>query len=110
VSSLGLANTFLWGVALGWCVLRSGDLWLAIGIHAGWNWALPLLGVSLSGFTMRVSGLELQWKIDPVWSGGSYGPEGGILSMIALAVLMAGLRKVPIRPQALVLLGERKQS
>ena len=110
VSSLGLANTFLWGVALGWCVLRSGDLWLAIGIHAGWNWALPLLGVNLSGFTMRVSGLEVQWKIDPVWSGGSYGPEGGILSMIALAVLMAGLRKVPIRPQALVLLGERKQS
>lgn len=110
VSRLALLNTFLWGVALGWCVLRSGDLWLAIGIHAGWNWALPLLGVNLSGFTMRMSGLELQWKIDPLWSGGAYGPEGGILSMVALAMLVAALHKAPIRRQPLVLLAEGKQS
>ena len=110
VSRLGLFNTFLWGVALGWCVLRSGDLWLAIGIHAGWNWALPLLGVNLSGFTMRVSGMELQWKLDPLWSGGSYGPEGGLLSVVALIVLLAGLYMAPLKPQELVLLAERRQS
>ena len=110
VSSIGLLNTFLWGVGLGWCVLYSGDLWLAIGVHAGWNWALPLLGVNLSGFTMRMSGLELQWKLDPLWSGGSYGPEGGILSTVALVVLVAALQKAPIRQQTLVLLAERKQS
>ena len=110
VSQLGLFNTFLWGVALGWCVLRSGDLWLAIGVHAGWNWALPLLGVNLSGFTMRVSGMELQWKLDPLWSGGGYGPEGGILSTMALAVLLVGLYRAPLRPQSLVLLAERRQS
>jgi len=108
VSRLGLLNTFLWGVALGWCVLRSGDLWLAIGVHAGWNWALPVLGVNLSGFTMRVSGVELQWKLDPLWSGGSYGPEGGLLSLAALILLLAGLYKAPIQPQRLALLGPRR--
>ncbi|MBN8729139.1 MAG: CPBP family intramembrane metalloprotease [Acidobacteria bacterium] len=115
VSYLGLVNTFLWGVALGWCVLRSGDLWLAIGVHAGWNWTLPLLGVNLSGFTMRVTGVELQWKLDALWSGGDYGPEGGLLSLCALLLLLAGLYKAPVQPQRLVLLepgalGERSES
>ncbi|MEP7364642.1 MAG: CPBP family intramembrane glutamic endopeptidase [Acidobacteriota bacterium] len=111
VSNFGLLNTFLWGVALGWCVLRSGDLWLAIGVHAGWNWTLPLLGVNLSGITMRVSGMELQWKLDPLWSGGSYGPEGGLLSLVAMTLLLVGLYKAPLKPQPLVLLlAERKQS
>lgn len=49
---LALINTILWGVVLGYAFLRSGDLWLPIGLHFGWNWALPLLGVNLSGFTI----------------------------------------------------------
>lgn len=104
VSWIALVNTFLWGVALGWCVLLSGDLWLAVGIHAGWNMALPLLGANLSGFSMRVTGIELQWKVSPLWSGGSYGPEGGLLSLVALLLLLAGLYKAPITRQRLALL------
>ena len=41
---LGLLNTAAWGVLLGFAFLRSGDLWLPIGLHFGWNWALPLFG------------------------------------------------------------------
>jgi membrane protease YdiL (CAAX protease family) len=103
VTRLALFNTFLWGVALGWCVLRSGDLWLATGVHAGWNWALPLLGVNLSGFTMRVTGVELQWSLGPLWSGGDYGPEGGLLCTMVLAALLAFLRRAPIERQTLAL-------
>ena len=103
VAPIGLLNTFLWGVALGWCVLLSGDLWLAIGVHAGWNWGLPLLGVNLSGFTMRVTGVELQWSLDPLWSGGEYGPEGGLLSTIVLVALIAFLLRAPIERQTLAL-------
>ena len=44
---LPLANTILWGIVLGYSFLRSGDLWLPIGLHFGWNWTLPLLGVNL---------------------------------------------------------------
>ncbi len=60
---LALFNTILWGVVLGYAYLRSGDLWLPIGLHFGWNWALPMLGANLSGFTMDVTGYAMHWKI-----------------------------------------------
>jgi membrane protease YdiL (CAAX protease family) len=101
VDRLALFNTFAWGVLLGWAVLRSGALWLAIGLHAGWNSALPLLGVNLSGFTMKLSGFDLRWSIDDRWSGGSYGPEGGLLCTAIVALLAVVLWRVPISPQRL---------
>src|SRR5580658_8095890 len=39
---LAIFNTTLWGVLLGYAFLRSRDLWLPIGLHYGWNVALPL--------------------------------------------------------------------
>ncbi len=59
---LALFNTILWGVVLGYAYLRSGDLWLPIGLHFGWNWSLPMLGANLSGFTMDVTGYAMHWK------------------------------------------------
>ncbi|MEZ5402833.1 MAG: CPBP family intramembrane glutamic endopeptidase [Bryobacteraceae bacterium] len=110
VSWLGLINTFAWGILLGAAVLRSGDLWLAIGLHFGWNWMLPLMGVNLSGFTMRVTGVELEWSVSPLWSGGDYGPEGGLLCTIVLGALVAFLIKAPIRRQHLALLEPREEA
>jgi hypothetical protein len=103
VSMIGLFNTFAWGVVLGWAVLKSGDLWLASGIHAGWNWALPVLGVNLSGFKMKLTGYSVRWHISDLWSGGEYGPEGGLLCLLVLALLVPFLRMAPIRQQTLVL-------
>lgn len=100
VTRLGLINTAAWGVLLGWAFLRSRDLWLPIGLHLGWNWMLPLFGVQLSGFTIQVTGFALEWKIGPVWSGGDYGPEGGLLTSAVILVLFAFLWKAPIRRQA----------
>lgn len=104
VSWLGLFNTMLWGVLLGCAVLRSGDLWLPIGLHLGWNWALPLFGVNLSGFTIGVTGYVMHWKVGPVWSGGEYGPEGGILTTVVLVALSIYLWKAPARRQTALLL------
>src|SRR5579864_2381697 len=69
---LAFFNTVLWGVVLGYAYVRSGDLWLPIGLHFGWNWTLPLLGANLSGFTIGVTGYSLQWKVGDLWSGGAY--------------------------------------
>ena len=77
-SKLSLFVTFLWGVVLGYAFLRARDLWLPIGIHFGWNVTLPLVGVQLSGFTMGLTGYQLVWKTSDLWSGGAYGPEGGL--------------------------------
>ena len=99
VSALGVVNTILWGILLGYAFLRSGDLWLPIGLHFGWNWTLPLLGQNLSGFTMGVTGYSMHWKTGVLWSGGAYGPEGGLLTTAVIGVLAYYLHRAPIQSQ-----------
>ena len=100
---LALFNTILWGVVLGYAYLRSGDLWLPIGLHFGWNWALPMLGANLSGFTMDVTGYAMHWelagRIGGLLSGGAYGPEGGLLTTAVAIGLFFYVAKAPIRQQ-----------
>jgi membrane protease YdiL (CAAX protease family) len=95
---LGLLNTMLWGVLLGYAFWRTGALWLPIGLHFGWNVTLPLFGVNLSGFTMGVTGYGLHWRAGELWSGGGYGPEGGVLTTAMVAALFFVLvRLIPER-------------
>jgi membrane protease YdiL (CAAX protease family) len=110
VAPLALANTAGWGMLLGYAFWRSGDLWLPIGLHAGWNWTLPLFGVNLSGFTMKLTGYAMRWKLPEVWTGGDYGPEGGLLTSIVLVVLFLGLWKAPVRRQQALLLRARGEA
>ena len=88
---------------------NSGDLWLPIGLHLSWNWILPVFGVNLSGFTMRLTGYSMQWKMGDIWSGGAYGPEGGILTSLALVALAFYLWKAPIHGQSAFLLRSREE-
>ncbi len=88
VTPLALFNIFLAGLWLGLAVVRTGSLWFAIGLHTGWNWAMAaLFDVPVSGLTqgfdtplysVMVGGPE--W-----WTGGGFGPEGGVAALIALA-------------------------
>jgi membrane protease YdiL (CAAX protease family) len=110
VSMLALVNTVLWGVLLGYAFIRSGDLWLPIGLHFGWNWTLPLLGENLSGFTMGVTGYAMHWKAGVLWSGGAYGPEGSLLTTGVAVALFYYLHKAPIQTQEAFLLRERPAS
>ncbi|MBI2689610.1 MAG: CPBP family intramembrane metalloprotease [Acidobacteria bacterium] len=103
-SPLGLFNTFLWGVVLGYSLLRSGDLWLPTGLHFGWNFTLPLFGVNLSGFRMGMTGRTLEWRASDLWSGGSYGPEASVLSSLVVAGLFFALHRIPLSRQRLLLM------
>lgn len=96
-SPLGIANTVLWGLLFGVAYLRSGALWLPIGLHYGWNVVLPLFGVNLSGFTMTVTGYKLAWSGGSLWSGGDYGPEASLLTTLVVVGTLALLyrRRVP---------------
>ncbi len=107
ISWLALGNTAAWGVLLGYAFWRSGDLWLPIGLHVGWNWMLPLAGANLSGFTINLTGHAIRWKIPALWSGGDYGPEGGLLTTLVLAAVLTGLWKAPVRRQHPLLLKAR---
>ncbi|MEO7143156.1 MAG: type II CAAX endopeptidase family protein [Bryobacteraceae bacterium] len=103
VTTLGIVNTMLWGILLGYAVLRSGDLWLPIGLHFGWNWTLPLFGENLSGLTMGITGVTVRWKVGDLWSGGAYGPEGGLLTSVVIAALFFCLHRAPVQAQPLLL-------
>ena len=103
---IALLNTVLWGIVLGYAFLRSGDLWLPIGLHFGWNWTLPLMGVNLSGFTMGITGYSMHWKIGALWSGGAYGPEGGLLATAVVVALFFYLQHAPVHHQEPFLLKE----
>jgi len=93
-TGMGIVNTVTWGVLLGFTVWRTEALWLAIGLHFGWNITLPLLGSNLSGFTMGVTGYALKWKVGVLWSGGSYGVEGSVLTTLIVVVLLFAVHKL----------------
>jgi hypothetical protein len=90
---LGILNTMLWGLLLGYAYVRTRALWLPIGLHYGWNLALPLLGANLSGFTMGVTGYALRWRVGDLWSGGGYGPEGSLSVTLIVIVLFAAVQR-----------------
>lgn len=70
----------------GW--LRSSQLWLSMGMHAGWDFFQgPLLGFTVSG--MNTESLIKQTVSGPNWiTGGPFGPEAGI---VAIPVIIFGL-------------------
>lgn len=91
---LGIVNTVAWGILFGYAVWRTGALWLSIGLHFGWNIALPVLGTNLSGFTMGVTGYTLEWNVGVLWSGGGYGVEGSLLTTTIVVALFFVLRRL----------------
>jgi membrane protease YdiL (CAAX protease family) len=84
---LGIVNTLVWGILLGYAYWQSEALWLPIGLHFGWNVMLPFFGANLSGFTMGLTGYALHWSVGSLWSGGSYGPEGSLLTTLTVIAL-----------------------
>lgn len=92
-------NTALWGFVLGFAVLRSGALWMAIGLHFGWNFGLPAAGAKMSGFALPIGPRVLVWQVSDLWSGGAYGPEGGLLCTAAALLTLLWLWKSAIERQ-----------
>lgn len=96
---LGLANTAGFGILFGYAFLRSQDLWFPIGLHFGWNLTLPLFGVNISGFTIRLTDYTMHWNSAAIWSGGDYGIEGSVLTTGVLVLLFIFATRVPVRRQ-----------
>ena len=80
-------NTALAGVWLAVAYLRTRSLWLPLGVHWAWNWAMgSLFGLPVSGITTIAPNPLLHGTdLGPAWlTGGSYGIEGGVACTIAL--------------------------
>lgn len=87
-SWLAPINTFVAGVWLGLAYVVTRSLWLATSLHVAWNvTTVFVFGLPVSGIdTLAGLGLLTGQLGDPSWfSGGSYGPEGGLAASVGLA-------------------------
>lgn len=86
---LALINTALAGVWFVFAYLKTRSLWLPLGLHWSWNWALAsVFGLPVSGITHLAPYPLLRGSdLGPAWlTGGGYGIEGGIACTIAIIV------------------------
>ena len=94
----GLVMVFVSGFVFSYALWRTGSLWWGIGFHMTWDWGQSFLfGVPDSGtlsahrlFVTHASGRLLL-------SGGVTGPEGSLLVLPVLALVVLVIR---LHPQA----------
>ena len=93
-SEIAVANTVLFGILFGLCLVWSRSFWLPCGLHLGWNFALAALGAPISGLRIKGTDLETVPVGSPLWDGGVYGPEGGLAAALLVFVLVLLARKL----------------
>jgi membrane protease YdiL (CAAX protease family) len=89
-SATGIINAALFALVMVLALRVTGTLWLAVGIHAGWDWGesfvynVPDSGISIEHPLLRSS------IHGPAWiTGGSAGPEATVFTVLALLALGA---------------------
>jgi uncharacterized protein len=88
-TKIGIIAVICFGLFAAATLWRTGNLWMAVGAHAGWDWGQSFFyGVNDSGFQAPGHLLNPPPTHGPDWlSGGSVGPEGSVVTLI-LWVLM----------------------
>jgi membrane protease YdiL (CAAX protease family) len=95
--AMSVLGNALGGLIYGYAFVLSGRLWLPLGLHFGWNFVQgPVLGFPVSGLPM--GGMQHIQDLGPAWlTGGSYGPEAGLVGIafrfLVLALLLLYLHR-----------------
>lgn len=90
-NSLSTLVICLAGLWLAYAWFTTHQLWLPLGIHAGWNFFEGIV------FGFPVSGLNSfhwieQTVTGPAWiTGGAFGPEAGVVSIVAMGIGLLGV-------------------
>ncbi|KPL01283.1 MAG: hypothetical protein AMJ91_00570 [candidate division Zixibacteria bacterium SM23_73_3] len=80
---------FLHGVLFGLAYLKTRSLWVPIGIHVAWNWAQgSVWGMKVSGTKISDTLLESVPKGPEILSGGNFGVEGSLITVIVTVGLL----------------------
>jgi membrane protease YdiL (CAAX protease family) len=94
-------NILLASLMLSFAYVRTGQLWLAIGIHLGWNGLQgPVLGINVTGADLGFGHWSLfAFPGDPLLTGGALGVEGGLVGLvgplIGLAIVAFAFKQQP---------------
>ena len=87
-SKTGLVSVVLFGLLFCLLLRRTGNLWLAVGFHMGWDWGQTFFyGVHDSGLAPYHNLFNSSFS-GPVWlTGGTVGPEASVFTPIVLALV-----------------------
>ncbi len=95
------ANILLASLLLSLAYVRTGELWLPIGIHLGWNGLQgPVLAINVTGNDLAFG----HWSVfsfpgAALWTGGDMGVEGGLAGLIGplagIAVVAFAFKQQP---------------
>ena len=90
ISLIPLFNLFLAGILLGTSYIYTKNLWFPIGLHFGWNLFQTLFGFNVSGQDFY-SLIEFKITASNLITGGAFGLEGSIYSIVIQVVLIVFL-------------------
>lgn len=94
ITGLALSLLILAGFALCLGYILTGKAWFVVGFHTAWDFAEgSIFGYPVSGMPDKTSLIEQTAKVDPLITGGAFGPEGGLaggfmLIVVALVILL----------------------
>jgi hypothetical protein len=89
---IGIFAAALIGFVFCASVRVTGSAWWAIGCHAAWDWGESFFyGTADSGFTAQGHYLTSSPAGAALWSGGADGPEGSVLVVPAVLLLLAAM-------------------
>jgi uncharacterized protein len=90
---LSAVGSVLGGTAYGIAFAATQRIWLPFGLHFAWNYVQgPVLGFALSGGKPLRGTWVQQQSTGPAWfTGGEYGPEGGVVGLVGRVVVLLGL-------------------
>ncbi len=88
-SLISTFNIMLAGVILAVPYVLTGSLALSVGLHFSWNFVMAgILGFPVSGREIEVTILRTEQSGAEFWTGGSFGPEAGLLGLMGMAIML----------------------
>jgi len=91
-SPLGLLEVGLGGFVFCLSLWYTKSLFWAVGFHTGWDWAQSYFyGTADSGLVIKQHFLASHPAGNPRWSGGTTGPEGSLLILPLLTMVVIGM-------------------
>lgn len=82
-------SIMLAGLFLGLGYILTGDLAISIGLHIAWNFFEGnVFGFPVSGTQFGSTFLSIEQSGSQLWTGGRFGPEAGLIGILAIAIGM----------------------
>jgi uncharacterized protein len=113
-TALSVTSNTLGGLMYALAFVRTGRIWMPIGLHAAWNFVQgTILGFPVSGATDWSEGLVRQAEVgNDLLTGGAFGPEGGLVGiafrLVVIALVVSATRRTS--PQGFIEEGQHRKS